>query len=237
MTIAAERGEPAADERPAHERIYRALRQRILFGGFQPGRPVTLRGLAHSLGVSPMPVREAVRRLIAERALELHDNRRVSVPAMTAAKFEQIVFARSSLEPELAARALPFLTDERIAEIAAIDEAIDASMRDGDSEGYMRLNHRFHFTLYSQSGAETLLALVESIWLQFGPFMRVVYGRVGTSKLEDQHVMALAAMRARDSDRLRRAIAEDIMQGMRFIGEEALRSGPPSDEAFDNRKM
>ncbi|MCK9909815.1 GntR family transcriptional regulator, partial [Microbacteriaceae bacterium K1510] len=43
----------------AHEAVYRRLRERIFFGGFLPGRAVTLRGLAEELGVSPMPVREA----------------------------------------------------------------------------------------------------------------------------------------------------------------------------------
>ena len=91
----------------AHERVYQQLRERILFGGIQPGRPVTLRGLADELQVSPMPVRESVRRLIAEGALDMHDNRRVSVPDMTREKFAEIIFARNALEPELAVRALP----------------------------------------------------------------------------------------------------------------------------------
>lgn len=212
-----------AEELTTHEKVYRTLRQRILTGGFLPGRSVTLRGLAQQLGVSPMPVREAVRRLIAERALELHDNRRVSVPAMTQEKFAEMVFARRTLEPELAARALPNCRLAHVAELRRIDDGIDQCMAAGDTEGYMRLNHQFHFTLYRLSGAATLLALTESIWLQFGPFMRVVYGRFGTANLVDQHVLAIDALVAGDEAALRRAVTEDIMQGMRFIGEEALR--------------
>ncbi|MEZ5924337.1 MAG: GntR family transcriptional regulator [Hyphomicrobiaceae bacterium] len=208
-------------ESPVHERVYQALRERILYGGFQPGRPVTLRGLADSLGVSPMPVREAVRRLIAVRALELHDNRRVSVPAMTARKFDEIVFARLALEPELAVRALPRMGEAEIGQIERIDDQIEVSMQSGDPEGYMRYNHAFHSAIYGRAGSETLGALVDSIWLQFGPFMRTVYGRVGTSSLEDQHQRAITAIRQRDADRFKQAIAEDIMQGMRFIGESA----------------
>ena len=72
---------------PTHEEVYRRLREQILFGGIRPGSAVTLRGLADALGVSSMPVREAVRRLIAERALLLHVNRRVSVaPTVSAAR-------------------------------------------------------------------------------------------------------------------------------------------------------
>ncbi len=205
-----------------HESVYRLLRERIFFGGFLPGGAVTLRGLAEELGVSPMPVREAVRRLIAERALTMQDNRRVLVPAMTREKFEQILFAREALEPELAARALPRLTSAGIDAITQIDRRIDESMLNGDVDGYMRGNFRFHFTLYDHAGADTLQALVESIWLQFGPFMRMAYGRIGTSKLEDYHHAALDAMRRADASALRRALAADIRQGMGFIGDVAL---------------
>lgn len=215
---------PGAQDVPTHERVYLALRERILFGGFQPGRPVTLRGLAESLGVSPMPVREAVRRLIAQRALELHDNRRVSVPAMTARKFDEIVFARLALEPELAVRAMPRIGEAELAGIARIDDGIETAMERGDPEGYMRSNHAFHAAIYNLAASETLGALVDSIWLQFGPFMRTVYGRVGTSKLEDQHQKAIGAIGRRDAEGLKLAISEDIMQGMHFIGETAFRS-------------
>jgi DNA-binding GntR family transcriptional regulator len=205
-----------------HETVYRQLRERILFGGFLPGGAVTLRGLAEELGVSPMPVREAVRRLIAERALTMQDNRRVLVPAMTREKFEQVLFARQALEPELAARALPRLSSAGIDAIAEIDRRVDQSMLNGDVDGYMRGNFRFHFTLYEHAEADTLQALVESIWLQFGPFMRMAYGRIGTSKLEDYHHAALAAMRHTDECALRAAIAADIRQGMGFIGDVTL---------------
>ena len=211
-----------SDGQTTHETVYRRLRQRILFGGFKPGGAVTLRGLAQDLNVSPMPVREAVRRLIAERALEMQDNRRVLVPPMTRQKFEQILFARSALEPELASRALPRLTPAKIGEIEEIDAQLDQSMKNGDVEGYMRRNYQFHFAIYDVAGAETLVALVESIWLQFGPFMRMAYGRLGTSKLEDHHEAAIAAMKRGDHAALHAAIAADIGQGMGYIGDAVL---------------
>ena len=207
---------------PTHEEVYRRLREQILYGGIKPGSAVTLRGLADELGVSPMPVREAVRRLIAERALLLQDNRRVMVAPMTRDTFEQILFARRALEPELAARALAKLSRKDITAIEATDMAIDRAMRAGDTEGYMRANYHFHFAIYRKSEAWTLVALVESIWLQFGPFMRMAYGRIGTSTIEDHHEFALAAMKCADVKGLRSAIDADIGQGMGFIGEAIL---------------
>jgi DNA-binding GntR family transcriptional regulator len=206
-----------------HETVYRGLRDRILFGGFLPGTSVTLRGLAETMGVSPMPIREAVRRLIAERALQMQDNRRVLVPPMTQDAFEQIVYARKTLEPELAARAMDNIGPAEIRQIAAFDKNVDRAMAASDVHAYMEANYRFHFAIYQRANAHTLLALVESIWLQFGPFMRMAYHRWGTSDLEDQHQAAIAALQAGDRKALRAAIAGDASQGMSFIGEAVLR--------------
>lgn len=202
---------------PVHEQVYRQLRDRILFGGFLPGKAVTLRGLADELGVSAMPVREAVRRLIAENALELHGNRRVSIPDVTEEKIKEIWSARRLLEVELASGALCYLTDEDIDQLSAVDREIDVALETGDVEGYMRGNYQFHFDLYAKSRSEVLIKLVKSLWVQFGPFMRLVYGRSGTAMLEDQHKQALEAMRSRDSKALKAALEEDIGQGMGFI--------------------
>jgi DNA-binding GntR family transcriptional regulator len=62
-----------------------------------------------------------------------------------------------------------------------------------------------------------LLPLVESLWLQFAPFMRTVYGRVGTFALVDHHKEAIEAVRARDAAALREAVAADIRCGMDLL--------------------
>ncbi|WP_208990867.1 GntR family transcriptional regulator [Pseudovibrio sp. Tun.PSC04-5.I4] len=207
---------------PVHEQVYRQLRDRILFGGFLPGKAVTLRGLAEDLSVSAMPVREAVRRLIAENALELHGNRRVSIPDVTEGKIVEIWSARRLLEVELATMSLEYLTDEDIQVLGDIDSEIDVALETGDVEGYMRGNYRFHFSLYSKSRSEILIKLVRNLWVQFGPFMRLVYGRSGTANLEDQHKQALEAMKSRDAEALKHAMEEDIAQGMGFIRESLI---------------
>ncbi|PKP84551.1 MAG: GntR family transcriptional regulator [Alphaproteobacteria bacterium HGW-Alphaproteobacteria-2] len=75
---------------PTHERIYRRLRDMVLYGDLAPGQAVTLHGLVAQTGVSTTPVREAIRRLTAAGALELRDNRRVAVPLPDAAALAEL---------------------------------------------------------------------------------------------------------------------------------------------------
>jgi DNA-binding GntR family transcriptional regulator len=207
---------------PVHERVYRRVRDAIAAGRFAPGVALTIRGIAEELGVSPMPAREAIRRLVAERALEMHENRRVSVPRMTRARFDELVTARTLLEPEAAVRALPHCDRALVEEIRAIDNRIDTALAEGDGEAYLVGNREFHFRIYSLADAQVLLPLIESLWLQSGPFMRVVYGRIGTSYVVDQHKEAIAAIERGDAEGLREAIRADILDGMSIIGRVVL---------------
>jgi DNA-binding GntR family transcriptional regulator len=202
---------------PAYERVYRALRTRILHGEMVPGQAVTLRGLAADLGVSITPVREAVRRLIAERALEMTPTGRVLCPVLDRGALEALLTARALLEPELAARAIAHADQTLLADLHRLDNALESAIARGEAEAYVRTNTAFHATLHAAARAPALVALVESVWLQLNPSMRVLTGRLGTASLADHHAEAMAALAARDETALRAAIRADVMQAAALL--------------------
>jgi DNA-binding GntR family transcriptional regulator len=209
----------ATGEEPLlHASVYEELRRRLITGKIVPGVGLSTRGLALELGVSQMPVRDALSRLAAEGAVEIRSKRKVEVPPMTQDRFTDLLDCRLMLEPEAAVRALPHINATRLRRLREIDAALDAAMEAGDVIGYMECNFAFHFNIYRANGRATLNRLIEALWLQFGPFMRLVYGRYGTANLVDQHRIALSAIEARDAEALRRAIAGDIADGMGLIG-------------------
>ena len=213
---------PSADiAAPAHERVYRDLRSRILHGAFAPGQAVTLRGLAEALGVSMTPAREAVRRLIAERALTITPTGRVQAPVLTPAALGELAAARALLEPELAARACGRIDARGVSALRVLDAAVTTALRDGDPQGYVRANTAFHATLYAAAQAPALTALVESVWLQINPAMRIVTGRAGTLGLRDHHAEALAALAAGDAAALAAAIRADVGQAADMLARGA----------------
>ena len=208
--------------RTQQERVYARLREAILSGQFIPGRPVTLRGVAEMLGVSPMPVREALRRLTAERALELLSNRRVTVPLMTLAKLEEICDARVALETAAAERALDGIGKRGLARLRKIDDGINQAIANHDTLAYIQGNYGFHFTLYGYGDSAVTIPLIESLWLQTAPFMRLVLDRYGLGDLPDRHQQALEAIERHSSSGLRRAIELDIQEGPGGIGQAEL---------------
>jgi DNA-binding GntR family transcriptional regulator len=209
----------AAKRLPAHEIVYRKLREQILFGEIAPGEPVTIQGLTSRLDAGMTPVREAIRRLTAEGALKFQGNRRVIVPNLNAANIEEIIIARQCLEGELAARATQRMTATYLAELTRLDAALDEGISQGDLQTYLEYNYRFHRLIYDLADAPILADLAEGLWLRFGPSLRVVCGRVGTQNLPDKHKDLLQAMAQGDSARAASACLEDMMQGMEQVRE------------------
>ena len=199
---------------PTHEVTYARLRDMILFGLLEPGAPVTIQGLINDLGAGMTPVREALRRLAAEGALLPQGNRRVTVPRVSLGLLDQIAFARLTIEPHLAELAAAHLTPALIAQLEALDAQVDAAIRAGDITAYLQSNHAFHFALYEASNAPVLVDMARSLWLRFGPSLRIVVARGGALALPDQHGLALSAMREGDGAGLARALRDDILQGV-----------------------
>jgi len=199
---------------PAHQQVYERLRLMILFGDLAPGQAVTIQGLTETLGAGMTPVREALRRLTAEGALTHQGNRRVSVPSLTIGGVDELHFMRRTLEPELTRRATSSMTPDLLDSLRACDRDLNTAISLGDIGGYLTYNYRFHAGIYVAAGAPIMTATVDRLWLRFGPSLRVVCGRFGTSNLPDMHMDLLSAFEAGDVDAAGRAMVGDVDQGM-----------------------
>ena len=208
---------PSDANASAHERVYRALRVQIMHGVLPPGEALTLRGIGRRFDVSMTPAREALRRLVAEGALSLSASGRVATPELSNERIEVLASVRALLEPELASRALPRAHMALIERLQTINGAIAEVVAKGDAIGYIRSNLEFHRTLYLRAQAPAMLAMVETVWLQLGPTMRALYGRMQRTDLPQQHRSIVAALRAGDEPGLRLAVRTDVTQGLRML--------------------
>lgn len=202
---------------PAHAVVYRNLRELILFGDIIPGQAVTIQGLASALDAGMTPVREALRRLISEGALAFQGNRRVSVPVLSPENVNELMFARQAIEPQLIILATQKASPDDLDRIEAIDAELDDAILRGDIKLYLQKNYEFHSELYDLADAPILSSLADSMWLRFGPSLRVICGRLGTQNFLDQHKACIEAMRAGDAHTAANAIKQDVVSGMEQV--------------------
>lgn len=209
---------PRPDPAPAaHDRVYRGLRARIMHGEIAPGQALTLRGIAAEFDVSMTPAREALRRLSAEGALTLSSSGRVSTPELSNERIEELAALRSLLEVELASRAMPRAHMALIDRLQTINARIAEDVARQDAVAYIRRNLEFHRTLYLRAQAPAMLAMAETVWLQLGPTMRALYGRLRKKDPPHFHRLMIAALKAGDEPGLRLAVRSDVTQGLRML--------------------
>jgi DNA-binding GntR family transcriptional regulator len=208
---------PSEVSTSAHERVYRALRTRIMHGEIAPGQALTLRGIGREFDVSMTPARESVRRLVAEGALFLSSSGRVSTPELSNERIEELAALRALLEVELASRALPRAHMALIDRLQSINMGVAEAVSKRDAVGYIRSNLEFHRTLYLRAQAPAMLAMAETVWLQLGPTMRSLYGRLRRTEPPRNHKLIIAALKAGDEPGLRLAVRSDVTQGLRML--------------------
>ncbi|MBM1555666.1 GntR family transcriptional regulator [Sulfitobacter mediterraneus] len=214
MTLTAR---PSDASSPAHDRLYRGLRSRIMHGDLPPGHALTLRGIGKEYDVSMTPAREAVRRLVAEGALTMSTSGRISTPELSSERIEELAALRALIEVELASRALPRAHMALIDRMQTINNAISEAVAHRDAVSYIRTNLEFHRTLYLRAQAPAMLAMAETVWLQMGPTMRALYGRLRRTDPPQFHRLIIAALKAGDEPGLRLAVRSDVTQGLRML--------------------
>ena len=202
------------------ETAYRSLCEAFNTGQFAPGDTLTLQVLADQLGISMTPVREAVRRLVAEGALIDTPSRTLIVPKFDRQRMEDLKSARLSLESLVLDRAMARATPEWIEALEAALQAPDAAGRTGPDP---RQNHAFHFTLYRRAGSEVLLPMVQALWLQYGTYLNLIMQHPQVDRIADHrfHYEIIEALRCGDRQGARTALTQDIERSFRVLAPES----------------
>lgn len=190
--------------------IYQQLKTMILDGGLIPGELVTIQGLASAFGVSAMPVREALQRLTGERALTVISGRSVGIPELDAQRLKDLTRVRVEVESIAAEWATPNVSEPDRAKLQGLVDVMAKAAEDGDTRTYVRANHDFHFTVYAASGSETLLTMIEGLWLQVSPYFHLLHGSGNYVAANEEHKMILHAIRTGDAKACALHIRQDI---------------------------
>lgn len=209
--------EESAGSLKLHDEIYARLQHALIVGEFVPGQTFTMRALAEQFGTSLIPVRDALKRLVAENALQLTVGRTVYISMMDRNRFLDILRARLILEPDLALRATDLMTDQEIAAMAESNERMQASVDDDNPRRYLANNYNFHFMLYRAAQSPVILPIVRSIWMQVGPFLNFLFRTHGVARAKGHHANVLRALRRRDPSSVADAIRSDISDAADII--------------------
>jgi DNA-binding GntR family transcriptional regulator len=192
--------------------ITAALRELIITGEVEPGSPLRQRELAQRFGVSPTPIREALRRLEAEGLVHHDLHRGVTVIDANFDPDHESYIVRAALEALAARAAAERIDAEELEEIQAIQDRFEACAAD-DPE-LAELNRRFHFAIYQAAKSPMLLALLRLLWQSMGRGPVILRPHGDSSK---QHDGIIQALRDGDQDAAERLTREHILGALEYL--------------------
>jgi DNA-binding GntR family transcriptional regulator len=205
------------------DHAYEKLTDLLIAGQVAPGDRLSTRELAASFAMSPMPIRAAIERLVADGALEVRPQSGARVPLMTRARFVELRTIRVALEGMAAEHAATHATPRELAAIRAHHERFRraARSRRPDAGVAIRANQRLHFAIYASARMPTLLTLIEGLWRKIGPVLNLDL-RSGPQRLRalaahEHHAHLVAALERRDGPAARRALLGDIESAADYI--------------------
>ena len=192
----------------AQQAVLRELRSAIIRGEIRPGEPVRQDTIARELGVSRVPVREAMKVLEAEGQLTYEPHRGYTVTELSYDELQELYLLRSLLEDEAIRRAIPRLDDELEAQLHTMVEQMEDMLPADDcdsAEGlvnYLELNERFHFALFERCGVTRLVQQIRMLWRNSDAYRSVYHNDISARhRAQVEHRELLEACAARDVER------------------------------------
>jgi DNA-binding GntR family transcriptional regulator len=200
------------------ESAYRSLHDAFTRGEFSPGDSLSLRSLAAQLGISMTPVREAVRRLVAEGALIDTRSRKLLVPPFDERRMADLKSARLALEGLVLDQAMGRIDP---AGITALKDVLDRPAAPGQTGPDLVRNYEFHFTLYRMSGSSVLLPMVEALWVQYGAYLNLIIRQEAALRVieHEHHLAIIDALECGDRGAAKAALTQDIERSFALLGE------------------
>ncbi len=197
---------PPAGGAPAE--ITGELRTVILSGDVPPGTVIPVADVAGHFGVSPIPVREALKTLAAEQLVDHRPHGGYTVATLTRSELRELYVVRGVLEAAALAAAVDLAGPADHTAAAAALDALDGAMHTGDHRAYHRESRRFHFALVTPCRMSRLLHMLRSTWNLTEPYQPMAHiGDEARRRLHGEHRDMLTAFVGRDAAALARLAA------------------------------
>jgi DNA-binding GntR family transcriptional regulator len=179
-----------------------ALRERILRGHYPEGDPLRQDALAEELGVSRIPVREALRQLEAEGLVTFSPHRGAVVSVLSLAEIEELFELRAEIESALVRRAIPGMTEEQLERATDVLDEFEDALVTGEAARWGPLNWRFHSALYAPANRVLTMGVLQKLHQHSDRYFRMqLLLTHGGTRANEEHRAIAAAVGDKDLDR------------------------------------
>jgi DNA-binding GntR family transcriptional regulator len=177
-----------------------ALRERILRGDYPDGEPLRQDALADELGVSRIPVREALRQLEAEGLVTFNPHRGAVVSSLSLDEIAELFELRAEIECDLVRRAIPNTTKEQVDRAIEVLDEFESALRTSEASRWGPLNWHFHAALYAPANRSFTMSVLQKLHHHSDRYFRIhLLLANGGARANDEHRAIAAAVAKKDS--------------------------------------
>ena len=189
-----------------------AIRERILRGHYAEGKPLRQDAIGAELGVSRIPVREALRQLEAEGLVTFNPHRGAVVSTLSLKQIRELFELRADIEGDLIRRAVPHMTANDHVRADEILDAYEVALHAGQVPVWGALNWQFHSTLYAPADRALTMSIVNRLHHHSDRYLRMQLTLThGETRARHEHRAIAAAARKRDASKASRLLREHIL--------------------------
>jgi DNA-binding GntR family transcriptional regulator len=183
----------------AQEQVLREVRQLIASGELKAGQQVKQDTLSAQLGVSRVPLREALKVLEGEGQVVYHPHRGYFVAELSVSDLVEVYRIRALLEEEALTVAIPLMTDEDLEFISDLADDVRSASAAGDVAAISAANRRFHFAMFECSNMPRLVRIIRTLWDTTDAYRSVYMANSSNvDRMNAEHIEILNALRDRD---------------------------------------
>lgn len=201
---------------PMQDVVYESLKDVIIKGQIAPGTKLEVNELANNFGTSPMPIREALSRLVESGVLVTEPNKSVSVPSLQPEELAELVRIRMVIEGMAGIWAAEHVTDDELKLIETYCDQMSDCTRRKDKSGATEANQKIHFTIYNAARSKKLISIIEKLWMQNGPYMGLLSWDVFSGG-DVFHRNMLKELRNRNGLAVQREIETDLFEALNSL--------------------
>lgn len=180
MSTRAKKDAPEAEARPGEkqtitDKVYEAIRRDLMECRWPAGQTLKIRTLAAEFGVSPMPVRVALKRLGEEGALLIEEQRSARVPTLSAERYSEYHEIAVLLEVRALTRACARISQKQIDALIAKADQYQTDLDAGNVAGYAQRFNSILMEIYRLGGSVALIQMIEHVWVKVAPPANAVF--------------------------------------------------------------
>jgi len=210
-----------AKKKSLREEVYESLRRSILHGKLKAGQRLIEEQLAHQIGISRTPVREAFHKLERDDLVSRLPKKGFAVREFTKADVEEIFGIRSALESYAAYLATLHIAPEKISTLEKNIDETEKAMEGGDYDKVVQLHTEFHNVLYKSCKSWKLLDMINNYSDYFYRYRAaLVHTESGFSSSTEDHRRMLEAMRKRNPRLVERIVRKHLAKGKDIVLKE-----------------